>query len=192
MQAPVKPVKSTHLKSWTSELLATATIKGTFGFEGYIKAESFSGELEHLKNLEKVFVKFYRSPFQNITLSDGFFTIVDVKIRSIDVLLKLEGINDSVTAKQFKSATILVPRANATPLYEGEYYINDICKCDLVYNGEVLGKITSVIEGGSSSLLELSEAGTARLVYIPFNEEFIGEINLQKFTVELMHRWILD
>lgn len=41
-------------------------------------------------------------------------------------------------------------------------------------------------------MIELTEAETDRLVYIPFNDEFIGEINLQEFRVQLMHRWILD
>lgn len=188
-----KQEKSTHLKSWTSdELLATAKIRGTFGLDGYLKAESLSGDLEHLAKLKKVFVQFYDSPLQKRTLRDGYFTIAETVIRNSDVLFKFEGINDSVAAKQFKSATILIPRDKVAPLHEGEFYICDLCKCVLVYEGENLGKITSVFEGGSSFLIELTEAETGRLVYIPFNDEFIGEINLQEFTVQLMHRWILD
>ena len=193
MQLQEKREKSTHLKSWTSdELLATAIIRGTFGLDGYLKAESLSGDLEHLAKLKKVFVQFYDSPLQKRTLSDGYFTVIETVIRGTDVLFKFDGITDSVAAKQFKSATILIPRDKAAPLREGEFYICDLCKCDLVYEGAKLGHITSVVEGGSSFLIELTEAETDRLVYIPFNDEFIGEINLQEFRVQLMHRWILD
>ena len=180
------------MKSWTSELLATALITGTFGYKGYVKAKSLSGELGHFKALKKLFIRFYDSPFQTLTLQDGYFTVEDLVIRSNDILVKFEGIDDSAAAKQFKSATVLVPRCDAAPLHEGEYYIHDLCNCNLVCDGKVVGKITNVVEGGSSFLVELSEVETGRLVYIPFNDEFIGEINLQKFTVQLMHRWILD
>lgn len=192
MQLLARLGRNIHLKSSTSELLATALIKGTFGLDGYLKAESLSGDLQHFKNLKKVFVQFYNSPLQRIALTDGYFDVVDVVIRSKDVLFKFEGIDNSVVAKQFKAATILVPRCDAAPLYEGEYYINDLCNCVLVYEGKKLGNITNVVEGGSSYLLELSEARTGRLVYIPFNDVFIGEINLQEFTIQLMHLWILD
>ena len=180
------------MKSSTDDLLASAIIKGPFGLEGYLKAESLSGEIEHFANLKEVFVQFYDSPLQKRTLADGFFKVSDVVLRAKDILIKFEGVQDPVVAKQFKSATILLPRDEAAPLYEGEFYINDLCKCVLVYEGKELGQITNVKEGGSSYLIELTEAETNRLVYIPFNNEFIGEVNLQKFTVQLMHRWILD
>lgn len=187
-----KKVRSTHLKSSNDELLASAVIRGPFGLDGYVKVESLSGELEHFANLKKVFIRFYDSPYQKRTLSDGIFKVRSVVLRANDVLMQFEGVLDPVTAKQFKSATILLPRDEVAPLYEGEYYINDLCNCVLVYEGETLGNITNVIEGGSSYLIELTEAGTNRLVYIPFNDEFIGEVNLEEFTVQLMHRWILD
>ncbi|MBQ7612293.1 MAG: 16S rRNA processing protein RimM [Spirochaetaceae bacterium] len=184
--------KNTYLKSSTDDLLASAIIRAPFGLDGYVKVESLSGELEHFANLKRVYIQFYDSPYQKRTLSDGFFKVCSVIIRARDILMQFEGVTDPVVAKQFKSATILLPRDEAAPLYEGEYYISDLCNCVLVYKGEKLGHITNVIEGGSSYLIELTEAGTNRLVYIPFNDEFIGEVNLEQFTVQLMHRWILD
>ncbi|MEL3907712.1 MAG: ribosome maturation factor RimM [Treponemataceae bacterium] len=181
------------MKSWTSdELLATAVVRGTFGLEGFLKLESFSGDLEHLIKLKEVFVRFYNAPLQKKTLEDGVFDVAEVLVRANDVLIKFEGIDNNEQAKQFKSATLLVPRDKAAPLKEDEFYVCDLCNCMLVYEGEQLGKITGVIEGGGSQLLELTEAKTGRLVYIPFIEKFIGKINLQEFTVQLMHRWILD
>lgn len=181
------------MKSWTSdELLATAVVRGTFGLEGFLKLESLSGDLEHLLNLKKVFVQFYNAPLQKRTLQDGVFNVDEVLLRANDVLIKFEGIDNNELAKEFKSATLLVPRDKATPLEEDEFYVCDLCNCVLVYEGEQLGKITGVIEGGGSQLLELTEAETGRLVYIPFIEKFIGKIDLQEFTVQLMHRWILD
>lgn len=192
MQQPVKQEKSIRLKSLTDDLLATAIIRGTFGLEGYLKAESLSGDLQHFANLKRAYVQFYDTPMLQRVLSDGFLEITDVVIRANDVLLRFEGVTTVAAAKQFKSAVIMLPRNEAAPLYDGEFYVNDLCNCVLVCEGCEIGKITGVIEGGSVPLLELTEADTGRIVYIPFNSEFIGEVNLQEFTVELMHRWILD
>ena len=61
-----------------------------------------------------------------------------------------------------------------------------------VRKGNTVGTITDVVEGGGGSLLELSEAATGRVVYIPFRSEFIGKISVHTKQVELMHRWILE
>lgn len=85
----------------------------------------------------------------------------------------------------------------------------------------VVGKITNVMEGGSGDLLEVSLAencdllsdkikyGTdedgnvskrgmkvlkPRTVYVPLMEEagFIGEVDIENRTIQLMHLWILE
>lgn len=67
----------------------------------------------------------------------------------------------------------------------------------------IVGYITDVVEGGSGQLLEvaLTESVNTLLqktdikqkkVFIPFNKEFIGRVDIAKKEVQLMHLWILD
>ena len=67
----------------------------------------------------------------------------------------------------------------------------------------IVGYITDVVEGGSGQLLEvaLTESVNALLqkndakptkVFIPFRKEFIGNVDIAKKEVQLMHLWILD
>ena len=79
-----------------------------------------------------------------------------------------------------------------------------------------VGTITDVLEGGVGYLLEVSlsescscisddvkfsdnseclgngEKRTTRTVLVPFNEQFIGKVDVKNGTIQLMHLWILE
>ncbi|PIE98459.1 MAG: 16S rRNA processing protein RimM [Treponema sp.] len=192
MRLRVKPANDTHLKFSTDNLLATAKIHGTFGLDGFVKTESFSGEFEHFLGLEQVFLEFPKKKISGSFFSDDWYELEEVRTRHSDVLFKFKGIDSVEKAKSLKNACVYIPRDKAPRLKEGEFYANDLCNCVLVCENTAIGRITSVVEGGSSFLLELSEAETGRKVFVPFNSEFIGKVDTEAGTVELMHRWILE
>jgi 16S rRNA processing protein RimM len=69
-----------------------------------------------------------------------------------------------------------------------------------------VGTITGVLEGGADDLLEVEVSGDEpvaessgrsaeaknRRCLVPFNNEFIGGVNIAQKTVELRHLWILE
>jgi len=107
-----------------------------------------------------------------------------------------------------------VPRDNASVLEEDEWYVEDLKRCSLYFEGkdglrEIIGTVTDVMEGGSGDLLEVKLAedcdfldesirfdsnGKARTVLIPMNGEagFIGKVDVRKKMIQLMHLWILE
>ncbi len=102
------------------------------------------------------------------------------KVETVDagiheLYMTLVGINSSEEAKKFTRWEIVVPRDKACPLGENEWYVEDLKKCSLVYfvpkdedglekEPVVVGKITDVMEGGSSDLLEVSLAENCDLL----------------------------
>lgn len=178
------------------DLLATGRIRGTFGVEGFVKVESFSGEYEHFLGFDRVFLSISQEKLREQKYKDGWFEIEEVNLRKADALIKFKGIDSPEAAKCLTGSELFIPRDKAAPLEEGEVYVHDLCNCDLVCEGTLVGKITSVAEGGGGYLLEIagktSEAAAESSFYVPFNKEFIGKIDLKAKTVELMHRWILE
>ena len=171
--------------------LITGRVRGTFGLEGFIKIESCSGEYEHFLNLKEVKLQFpSKEPEEQ--RPEASYQVEECVVRSADALLKLRGVDSPEAAKKLHGADMMVPRDMACPLDKGEFYITDLCNAILVYKGNSVGTIADVVEGGGGSLLELSEAATGRVVYIPFRSEFIGKISVHTKQVELMHRWILE
>lgn len=181
------------------ELLATGRIRGSFGVEGFVKVESFSGEYGHFLNFGTVFLRIPEKKIEK-SIKTGWFTVEKVTVRSTDALLKLKGVDTPEVAKFLTGSEVLIPRDKAAALKKGEVYVSDLCNCYLVCEGTRMGKITSVAEGGGGYLLEIlkektgkaPEAAAASVFYVPFNKEFIGTIDIKAGTVELMHRWILE
>ncbi len=176
------------------DLLVTGFIRSSHGLDGFVKAESVSGEVAHFADLEEVYLR----P-RGAEGPGKRYGIEAVEGSSALLLLKFRGIDSPEEAKALSGLEILVPPDKACPLNEDEWYVDDLCQCYLVYEGNPIGRITNVLEGGAGDLLEvtLSEGsdpevsgGKTRLV--PMRSEFIGNVDIEAKTVELMHRWILE
>jgi len=176
------------------ELLVTGLVRSSHGLNGFVKVESFSGEVEHIANLAAIDLR-----MGGVGGSIKRYEIEAVEGSAHCMLVKFKGIDTPEAAKQLSGAELVVPRDKACPCNKGEYYVSDLCQCVLVYQGSVVGTITGVMEGGAGDLLEVSltegsEFGDAKLTtrLVPFRKEFVGKVDMKAKTVELMHRWILE
>ncbi|MDR0997621.1 MAG: ribosome maturation factor RimM [Treponema sp.] len=170
-----------------TETFVAALVGAPFGLKGFVKVRSLSGEIEHLLKLGSVSLRREgREEFWKIEEA------VPAPPGPL-VLMKFRGIDSPEAAKTLGGAEILVKREDAASLKPGEYYIEDL-KGLTVYaapEGEILGVITGVIEGGGGNLAEVRLNGGERRL-IPFRNEFFGEIDLPGRRAELLCRWILE
>lgn len=174
--------------------LVVGFIRGTHGFSGECKVESTSGEYEHFLNLKEVTLK--------LGDSEREAKVESVSLGNNIAYVKFEGINSDSEILKYNRYEILVPRKYCKPLKKDEWYIEDLRNCSLVYEEKncpaldapkILGTITDVLEGGAGYLLEVSLSDSCnRKVLVPFNEEFIGKVDIKNETVQLMHLWILE
>lgn len=191
------------------EQLVVGFVRGSHGLTGNFKVESTSGEYEHFFKMTEVTLR--------KNGSEQLFKVESVKGSVNNLLMKLTGIDTAEKAKSFSGFEILVSRDKACPCREGEYYVEDLKKCTVVYcakngdglaktfaPGEVIsiGKITDVLEGGANDLFEiLISEGVATLLHrtdkerkvlVPFHKEFIGTVDIQNRIIHLKHLWILE
>ena len=162
--------------------LVIGIVRTSHGVRGNIKVTSLSGEIEHFLSLKE------------ITLRKGeketLYHVAEVKPLGSLLLMKLRGIETPEVAKTLAGAEILVPREQAAPLEEGEFYQADLLGCQILHEGEVLGVVKSIFQGGQSDLLEVK---TDTGVYlIPFQEPYIGEVSLENKSIELKAPWLLQ
>ncbi len=186
----------------SNDTLIIGFIRTTHGLAGKVKVESTSGEFEHFLKLTEVTLK-KDNVEKNVVIDE-------VDFGGVNLYMTFEGIDSIEKAKALVGWQIVVDKSMACPLYEGEFYQDDLKKCSLVYfeNGDptakpnVVGKITDVLGGGADDLLqvEVSESLTTdsigtdkkRTVLVPFRKEFIGTVDIENGIVQLMHLWILD
>jgi 16S rRNA processing protein RimM len=161
-----------------------ALLGAPFGLEGYIKVRSLSGENGHIIRLRQVMLR-----------QDGkerFFEVEGFDEKGDILLIKLKGIDTPEAAKTLGGAEIVTGRENAAPLGPDEYYIGDLRGLDVAAeDGEVLGRVTDILEGGGGDLVEM-RLPTGKLALVPFRKEFFGEVSPEKGRIVLLHRWILE
>ena len=118
--------------------------------------------------------------------------MAEADLKGNTLLLRFEGIDNPETAETLSGAEIIAPREFASPLGEGEFYIEDLKGLTVVNReGKVLGQLTNVLEGGGGNLAEVQlPSGEKRLT--PFRREFFGEIDLERSKIELLEPWILE
>lgn len=194
--------------------LVVGFIRGPHGYSGECKVESASGNYEHFLNLQKVTLK--RNDAVKETVVENVFLGNNV------AYVKFKGIDSDSEIQKYNRWEILVPRKYCKPLKKDEWYIEDLKNCSLVYDVckekndpatldapavFTVGTITDVLEGGAGYLLEVSlsescdcigddvkfsEDGKIRTVLVPFNERFIGKVDVKNGTIQLTHLWILE
>lgn len=105
--------------------------------------------------------------------------------------MAFEGYESPETARKLTGMDILVPREEAAPLGENEWYIADLVGLELVAEGKRLGRVESVLEGGPEPWLEARLPGGGKAI-VPFRKEFVGEVRLEAGEIELLAPWILE
>jgi 16S rRNA processing protein RimM len=195
-----------------TEQFVVGVVRGSHGISGEFKVESTSGEYGHFARMEEVVLSDGNSRKS--------FRIESIKTGSSILYMKLQGINSPEDAAFYNGWKIVVPRKNAHKLQKNEWYIEDLKGCFVWYKKETadstapafdeescVGTVTNVLEGGSGYLVEilLSEScgflsrsvkfdrnGKSRKVFVPFKDEFIGEVDVENKKMRLMHLWILE
>ena len=162
----------------TTERFTLGIIGHPFGIKGFVKIRSCSGETDHLLKLKSVIVS-----------KDGAertYQIEESKPAggtTPAVLMLFAGISSPEAAKTLNGAHLLGSREEAAPLGEGEFYIEDLKGLQVVTgDGETIGNIIDIIEGGGGELAEI-KLTDGKKILVPFRSEFFEEINLEKAVI---------
>lgn len=167
--------------------LVTGKIRTSFGIKGYVKIYNFSGESEHFFKLKQVTLKKGDKSLEK--------KIEGIKAHGKDLVIKFQGIETPEEAKKYIDWEIWVPREKASPLHEGEFYTADFYGCSLIEpeTKKVYGKVVSILyESGTTDYLEIeSSLEEGKKFLIPFCNQYIGEVDIEKKTIELLAEWII-
>jgi 16S rRNA processing protein RimM len=167
-----------------TEKFIIGLIGAPFGVKGFVKVRPLSGEIEHLLKLQSVTI--CKNGREQV------LQIVETAPAAPSVLMRFKGIDSPEAAKTLTGAQLLAGREQAALLGEGEFYIEDLKGLAVTtVNGETVGTIADIIEGGGGELAEIElSSGEKRL--IPFRKEFFPEIDPNKGRVVLDNLWILE
>ena len=163
--------------------IAIGKIATSYGFSGFIKVNSFSGELLHFQRLKEIYL-----------LKKGEYVsykVDQVQATETRIVMKLAGVDDREAAKQLAGSEIGVERRYASRRRRGEYYVGDLCGCSVFNRKGYVGTVRSVSDYGAGDILEI-ERGSGETIMVPFSDTYVRKVNvrsgrilLEEDTIEL-------
>jgi 16S rRNA processing protein RimM len=174
------------------ETLAIGRLGAPKGLRGDLKVQSYSGESAHFFRLKEARLHGQgpRGEVRELTLK-----VIRIEGEGPSLTMAFEGYPTPESARVLTGLEIIVPREEAAPLKPGEWYIHDLIGLRLIDasggRGTELAVVRSVVEGGSDPWLE-AILPNGRSALVTFRKEFVGEIDLEAGTIELLAPWLLD
>ena len=156
------------------------------GVHGAVRVTSSSDEVDHFRALSRVTLE------RDGRRRDAVVTGVAVHGRT--PILSLEGVSSPEEARQYTGWSIRVPRSQAAPLGQDEYYLADLIGCSVDSDEGHHGRIVAVIDAPQAPLLEVALSGDqrARTVFVPFMHVYVRTVDIAAGRVELETPWILS
>ena len=169
------------------ELLAVAKLGAPRGVDGSLKLHSYSGEYAHLKKLTTALL----APAGDRSQAK-VMRIKSSQAGDWGMSMIFEGHETPEKAKALTGLEILLPRDLVSPLKRNEYYIHDLVGMKLLLAGKIAGVLVGVLDGGADPLLEIKPAAGGANVLVPFRSEFIGAVDCEAGSIELLAGWLLE
>lgn len=174
-----------------SHKLALGRLTRTHGLKGELWLDTYSGETEHLTPPIDVWVgPADRSPAAQEYRAAQIET-VRAQSSAGRVIVRFAGVDSVEGAKAFRGQTVWVDRSDATPLGEDEFYVADLVGLSVLVDGQAVGQVASTWENGHYWYLEI-EVAEGRRVQVPFIGRFVGTVDLERRTVEVLEAWVLE
>ena len=203
-----------------TEQFIVGFIRGSHGVTGEVKVESASGETEHFYSMKEVTLRDGKTGDSKLckveSVDEGAATLY-MKfegINSPEEVRKLNGwqivVPRKYARKLGKNEWYIEDLKNCALNFYPEQGNDGLAVWTAPATGEPVkvGTITDVIEGGSGNLLEVflaedcdllassikysSEGKKVRTVYVPFNPQFVRNVDVKNKCIQLMHLWILE
>lgn len=149
-------------------LVVMGRIAAPFGVRGWVKVQPFTEEFDSLLDY----------PVWHLGRATQWreVAVLEADVHSKSLVARLDGCDDRDDAAALKGMEIAVPREALPKAGEDEYYWSDLIGLEVENaQGEVLGKVSEVLETGANDVLVV-EGERERL--IPFVAHTILKVDL--------------
>ncbi|PKM96101.1 MAG: 16S rRNA processing protein RimM [Firmicutes bacterium HGW-Firmicutes-1] len=153
------------------EFLYVGRVANTHGVQGAIKVIPTTDDPKRFELLKKIYI-------EDIKGNTAVYTIKSVKYLTKFVVLDLNEVADMNAAMLLKQGIVKIPRDEAMPLEQGEFYISDLIGID-VYDdsGKLLGPLKDIIFTGSNDVYVVDN-GTRDGLLLPAIKQCIQSIDI--------------
>ena len=153
------------------EKILIGKIVNVVGLKGELKVYCYTDKREQFEELEQIW------------LDEETYAIRNVRYQGNVVILKLEGINDRNAAEACRNKGVYIKESDLPQLPEGSYYVRDLVGLQAMdESGNVLGKLTDVIQSSSQDLYQI-RMEDGKNILLPAVKEFVLAIDMEGKTM---------
>ena len=159
----MKMTKSLQYAAKSPEEIIVGKLGKVRGLDGTIKIiplTDFDGRFDDLKE---------------ISVGGKLMKIFRVIHIGAEIFVKFEGVDNREVAKTLTNKMLTVPRSQAAPLDDDEFYTFDIIGCEVFDGNKKIGTVTDVLKTGSNDVFQVQGAGE---ILIPALKSVIKKIDV--------------
>ncbi len=162
-----------------------AKIIAPFGVKGEVKILSFCKNSSDFKNYQCFFKDGSQVKIE-IKRKSGF-----TKTNDEILIAKIDEINNRNDFEKFRNKEIFVNRDEFKELKKDEFYQTDLIGMDVIFENKKIGKVINILDFGASEIIEIEfleenkERNLLKIETFPFNNDFFGEIDVEKNFIEI-------
>lgn len=167
------------------DLIAIGKIVKTIGIKGNLKIVPLTDFPDRFHRTKKIYLFNEKdSRFHTNEYLGGYdFAITECRVFDKYINVKLDNFNSIESSVKLVNLIMMVNESERVKLNDGSYYLYDLINSD-VYDGEkLIGNVISVLNYGSGDLFNVNYSG--KEVLIPFNKEFVKNIDLKKKRIDV-------
>lgn len=113
---------------------------------------------------------------QEISVGGKMFVVEKVQHIGGEIFIKFQNVDSREVAKTLANKFLTVPRADAAPLEDGEFYTFDIIGCEVFDGDKKIGAVQNVLKTGSNDVFQV--VGETEIL-IPALKAVIKKIDVQ-------------
>ncbi len=158
------------------QFLQVGVISSTHGIRGEVKVFPTTDDPMRFKKLKKVFLDTGRERLE--------FEVQSVRFFKQFAIVKFKGIDNINDIEKYKGKGLFVPREEAVPLDEDEYYIADLIGMEVFTEDGRFGVVKDVMETGANEvyIIESDEHGE---VLIPAIRQCVLDVNVEEMKMKI-------
>ncbi|MBW7958264.1 MAG: ribosome maturation factor RimM [Anaerolineae bacterium] len=170
------PARGSVDQSAEPHFLAVGRISKPHGVRGEVRVELMTDTPERFKWLDTIYIG---------EVNPRQVAIDSVRVHQGGVLLRLAGYPTRTEAEQLRGELLLVPKAEAVPLEEGEYFLYQLDGLAVyTVSGTYIGRLVEVLETGANNVFVVD--GPLGQHLLPDIPDVIKEIDIEGGRIVIM------
>ncbi len=137
-------------------------IIGFHGLKGEVKVLPYTENPERFEQIHRVYIE------------GQSYDIRKVRIQKGKVFLYLDGINDRTQAEKLKDKVLLIPREDADPPEEDEFFLEDLIGLKVIdKEGNKIGTLTGITQFSGPVDTFVIERQDEKEIYVPALKKYL-------------------